>query len=161
MTPTPEDQAKLERLIHHALRDLPERRAPISLEQRVRTEIARRAARPWWRHGFAHWPLAARGTFLVLSAGVVKLVLVLVAWATGGFEALAWRETFAQPIAWLESGLTVAGAIGNSCEILVRSIPPLWLYGGLTFCAAMYAALYGLGAAAYRTYQTQRWLLFP
>jgi len=33
---------------------------------------------------------------------------------------------------------------------MVGSIPPLWLYGGLAFVALMYAAFFGLGAAAYR-----------
>ena len=33
----------------------------------------------------------------------------------------------------------------------IASIPPLWLYGGLAFVAALYATFFGLGAAAYRT----------
>jgi hypothetical protein len=31
------------------------------------------------------------------------------------------------------------------------SIPPLWLYGGAATIVALYLALFGLGAATYRT----------
>ncbi len=155
MTPTPEDQARLERLIHRTLRELPERHAPSSLEQRVRAEITRRAAQPWWRQGFAHWPLVARAAFMPLAGGIVALVLLFAGQMTTGLDIEA-RETLAKPISWFESVFTVASAIGNSFEIILRSIPPLWLYGGLAFCAAMYAALFGLGTAAYRTIQARR-----
>ena len=155
MTPSPENHEKLARLIHRTLRDLPERRAPRSLEQRVQAELARRAALPWWRLGFAHWPLPARAAFVPLAGGIVALVLLFSGRMTAGLDTEA-RETLAQPISWFESVLTVASAIGNFCEIILRSIPPLWLYGGLAFCAAMYAALFGLGTAAYRTLQAHR-----
>ena len=156
MTPTPEDQARLERLIHRTLRELPSRHAPSSLEQRVRTEIARRAALPWWRQGFAHWPLAARAAFVPLSTGIAALVLLMATRLATGFDNAALDESLAQPLAWLESARTVTGAIGHSFTIIWESIPPLWLYGGLAFCAVMYAALFGLGTAAYRTFQAQR-----
>ncbi|MEO6245693.1 MAG: hypothetical protein ABIQ12_09670 [Opitutaceae bacterium] len=155
MIPSPEDQTKLEHFVHRALRELPDYPAPTSLEQRVQAALARSAAQPWWRRGFAHWPLAARAAFIPLAGGLVALVVHLTGWMTAGLNIEA-RETLAQPISWLESVLTVASAIGNFFEIILRSIPPLWLYGGLAFCAAMYAALFGLGAAAYRTYQAQR-----
>lgn len=156
MTPTPEDHEKLERLIHRTLRELPARRAPRSLEQRVQAELARRAARPWWQQGFAHWPLPARAAFAVLSAGIVKIVLLLAAWVAVGFDSTAWRETFAQPIGWMEGGFAVIHAIGNFFEIMVRNIPSPWLHGGLAFCAVMYGALFSLGAAAYRTFNAPR-----
>ena len=35
----------------------------------------------------------------------------------------------------------------------IANIPPLWLYGGLTCVAALYATFFGLGAAAYRLYR--------
>jgi hypothetical protein len=34
---------------------------------------------------------------------------------------------------------------------LVRAVPPDWLYGAMAAGAVLYAALFGLGAAAYRT----------
>jgi hypothetical protein len=34
---------------------------------------------------------------------------------------------------------------------LVRAVPPTWLYEGAAVGAVLYALLFGLGAAAYRT----------
>ena len=38
----------------------------------------------------------------------------------------------------------------NFASQQLAAIPPLWLYGGLAFLAAMYATFVGLGATAYR-----------
>jgi hypothetical protein len=40
---------------------------------------------------------------------------------------------------------------GGLAALLVRVIPPLWLYGGLGLGILLYVMLFGLGAAAYRT----------
>ena len=139
-----------------ALRDLPPRPAPRSLEERVLAEIARRQALPWWRKSFAHWPGSARILFVVVSLGVTGLVLLLSGWGTAGIEALPLRSAFAQEFAWFENARAVFQALQGFFEIIVRNIPPIWFYGALGFLAAMYAAFFGLGAAAYRALQTQR-----
>lgn len=151
MKASPEDHQELERFVHRALRELPPRSAPRSLEQGVLAEIARRAALPWWRKSFNHWPVAARAAFLVLSLGIVKLALFGGVWAMAGFDSAQFRAAFAPQLAWMESGLAVVQAITAFFDIVLRNIPPLWLYGGLAFIGAMYVALFGLGAAAYRT----------
>jgi hypothetical protein len=156
MTPTPDPQEKLERLIQQTLREQPPRRAPRSLEQRVLAEIERRAALPWWRKSFVHWPVAARAGFVVLCAGLVKLAWTAGVWVTTGADTARFREAFAQPFSWMESGLAVVNAIMGFIEIMLRNIPPLWLYGGLVFFASMYAALFGLGAAAFRALRAER-----
>ena len=151
MIPTPDNHEKLERLIHQTLRELPPRRAPGSLEQRVLAEIERRVALPWWRKSFVQWPVAARAGFLTLSIGIVKLALLAAVWVMAGFDTVQFGEAFATQFSWMESGLAVVHAIAGFFDIMLRNIPPLWLYGGLAFIGAMYAALFGLGAAAYRT----------
>ena len=156
MNPAPPDPDPLEPLIHRTLRALPDRPAPRSLESRVLAEIARRAALPWWRKSFAHWPLGARAVFLVALAGVVKLVLLGAVWAMAGFDVAQFREAFATQFTWMEAGLTVMRAIADSCEIIGRSIPPLWLYGAVAVVAGTYAALFGLGAAAYKALRSSR-----
>ena len=156
MTPPPNPHEKLERALHEALRDLPARPAPRSLEQRVLAEIARRAALPWWRQSFIHWPMAARAVFLVACIGIVKLALMGSVWVMAGFDPAQFREAFTTQLTWLENGLAVVHAVTGSFEIIFRNIPPLWLYGGLAFLAAMYATLFGLGAAAYKTLYAQR-----
>lgn len=155
MTPT-DPHEKLERAIHQTLRQMPPRRAPSSLEQRVLAEIERRAALPWWRKSFAYWPLPARGAFIVLSAAVVKLAIMALVWAMAGFDTAQYREAFSTQFAWMQSGLMLWQTLTSSFEAVLRAIPPLWLYGGLAFVATMYVALFGLGAAAYRTLYATR-----
>ena len=155
--PSPDDRAqRLERAVHRALREIPARPAPASLEQRVLAEISRRAALPWWRKSFVHWPVAARAVFIVLLAGVVKVVLMGGVWVMAGFDVAQFREAFGTPVGWMEAGFTVMRAIADFFEILFRNIPPLWLYGGAVALAASYAALFGLGAAAYKALRIQR-----
>ena len=144
---TPDPNEKLEQAVDRTLRALPPRRAPFSLEQRVRAEIARRAALPWWRRSFAHWPIAAKAGFGVLSALAIYAVLAL----SGAVPAQS--GALAAPVAWIEGGLAVTRGIAGICETIVRSLPPLWLYGGLAFCGAAYALLLGLGAATWRHLQ--------
>jgi hypothetical protein len=148
----PPDEQKLEQLVHRTLRSLPPRRAPLTLEQRVLAELERRAALPWWRQSFTHWPLAARGAFILVSAGVVKLVLMAIVWAQVGFDAAAFAPQFAA----LQTATNLAGAVADACTAVLRSIPPLWLYGAAAVLAALYTTLFGLGAAAYRTLYANR-----
>ncbi|MSU49566.1 MAG: hypothetical protein EXS37_10845 [Opitutus sp.] len=156
MTPSPDHHEKLEQLIHRTLRDLPPRRAPQSLEARVLAELARRAALPWWRKSFVNWPVPARAGFLVLSVGVVKLVLIAAVWVMAGFDTAQFRDAFTQPFAWMETGLAVVNAISGFADIMLRNIPPLWLYGGIAIIASLYATLFGLGTVAYKALHAQR-----
>ena len=159
MTPTPSPENReqqLERSVHRALRELPARPAPRSLEQRVLAEIARRAALPWWRKSFVHWPVAARAVFIVALAGVVKLVLMGGVWVMAGFDAVQFRAAFATQLGWMEGGLAVVRATADFLDILIRNLPPLWLYGGAAVVALAYAALFGLGAAAYKALHARR-----
>jgi len=142
---TPEE---LEKLIHQTLRSLPDRRAPRSLEARVLAAIETRQSLAWWRQSFAHWPLAARAAFLVVT-GVLAAALIGLFFRSGSTvnpsAVLSGPAAFFAHLKSIASGLTGFGAL------LFRSIPVLWIYGGLAFFAAMYAALIGLGATAYRT----------
>jgi len=152
----PHDEQKLERLIHRTLRELPARRAPDTLEQRVMAELERRAALPWWHKSFAHWPMAARIVFLVVSAAVIGVAWNATVWAFSGFEAAQFQQIFATQLGWIENARVVVNAIVDFCQIILRNIPPLWLYGSLAVGAALYAAFFGLGAAAYRSLYARR-----
>lgn len=143
----PDPNEKLAQALDRTLRALPPRRAPFTLEQRVRAEIARRAALPWWRRSFAHWPLPVQAGFLAASALSAYALLAL------GGAIPAPAGSLAAPLAWIEGAFAVIRGIGGVCETVARSLPPLWLYGGLAFCGAAYAALMGLGAAAWRNLQ--------
>jgi len=143
---TPPDDKKLEHLIHQALHDLPPRRAPGSLELRVLAAIEQQARLPWWRQSFAHWPMPAQAAFIAVSIAVIAGILRL----PPGGEAFDSFRSLAANLAWFDAVGVVSAALADSVRIVTRSIPPLWLYGGLTLVAGLYATLFGLGAVAYR-----------
>ena len=153
MKRSPED---LEKFIHQTLRSLPARRAPHSLESRVRAAIEARSALPWWKQSFTQWPMAARVAFFIGSAGLAKLAIMAVVWAMSDFDSAQVANAFSTQLGWIQTVAAVFSGIGNFFETLYRSIPPLWLYGGLAVVAALYTALFGLGAAAYRMLYANR-----
>ena len=155
MKPIPDSQKQIEEWAHATLRDLPSRRAPRSLEERVLAEVQRRAALPWWRRSFSHWPVLAQASFFLFCAAVVRLVLAAGAWANAGFDPTQFRAALAAPLAWFDNLITIVSAASGFCDIMIRSIPSLWIYGGMVVFATMYATLFGLGAAAYKALQAR------
>lgn len=149
---TPPDDQKLERFIHQTLRDLPPRRAPHTLSARVLDAIQQRAAQPWWRKSFAHWPLPARGGFVGASLTLMLGIL----WLLSGVDAARLVGGIVPRPEWFGAVAAVISAFTDFFAIVVRTIQPPWLYGGLAFLATVYAALFGLGATAYRALQNRR-----
>jgi hypothetical protein len=140
MTPN-EPHEELERLVDRALRDLPLRRAPLTLESRVLGELERRAALPWWRRSFAYWPLLARAVFLVICGALIRVAFLGGATAVAGVRSLSWAR---------ELG-ALAASTAHLAASLAHTVPPAWAYEGVAVGAALYAVLFGLGAAVYRT----------
>jgi hypothetical protein len=138
---TNEPEETLERRLDRTLRELPLRRAPPTLESRVLGELGRRAALPWWRRSFAHWPLAARAVFLAICGASIRVALLGSATAAAGVRSLSWAQQLG----------ALAASGGNLAALLARMAPPLWVYEGIAVCGVLYAFLFGLGAAAYRT----------
>jgi hypothetical protein len=146
----PEDQQKLEASIHRVLRGLPDRRAPAGLEARVLAALSRRAALPWWRKSFAHWPPAVRALF-VLGAGVAAALVVAGVFVLGrspGANEVA--AGFSASYSWLVIARDVVAAGTARVRLFAASIPPLWLYGGAAALALCYASVAAAGAATYR-----------
>lgn len=152
----PREEQNLERLIGQAVRELPARRAPSSLEQRVQAEIARRAALPWWRKSFVHWPIAMRAAFVVICASVAGLAYTVVAWATAGVHLAEIKAAFAPEFRSVEVASRFVKALADFATVVFGAIPPLWLYAGLAVIVACYVTLFGVGAAAYRTLHSDR-----
>jgi hypothetical protein len=127
-----DDPEKLEQLVASLARAQPARRAPISLQGRVFAQIASQQVQlPWWRKGFAHWPLVARVLFLVASYGFIRLAIA------GVVSVVDFVRS-------------------SSLGSVLHAIPPMWLYGGAAFGFALYAVLFGLSTFAYRTLYVQR-----
>jgi hypothetical protein len=133
----------LEQLITRTLRQQPQRRAPATLEKRVLAQVGARAASPW-RKGFAHWPISARLAFFVASVGFVKVGLLIAAWLTAPLDSTARALDLPPQLAWAEALLVVVATVS-------RSLPSMWLHAGIAIIAILYAALFGIGASAYRT----------
>ena len=148
-----ESDDALERALSHAVDGLPLRRAPATLEARVFGELERRAALPWWRRSFTHWPLLARAGFVVICTALIKLAFLEGAVAIVGVRTL--HDSGALSPAWLQEIWVVAVAAGNLASLLARTVPPAWAYEGVVVCAVLYAVLFGLGAAVYRTLYLQ------
>jgi len=144
---------ELERLFDRTLRELPLRRAPPAFESRVLGELERRAALPWWRRDFAHWPLLARMAFLVICGGLVALAVLGGTGAVAGVRSLHWSGALSLSSA--HQALALAASLGNLAEWLWHIVPPIWLYEGIAVGAVLYAVLFGLGAAVYRTLYLQ------
>ena len=145
------DERQLEQLIGSVLRQQPLRRAPATLEARVLRELAAHAAQPGWKLGFSHWPRAARILCLPVGAALVPLSFLITSRLLSLWQSVqqstpanaaqsGWR--------WLESLGQALQSLGN---VLSRDIPQWWVYGGAGAALLMYAALFGLGAAAFRT----------
>lgn len=149
----PTSPDSLERLIGTAVRGLPPRHAPRTLEPQVLAEIERRLAQPWWRMSYAHWPAPVRLLFLIACAAVIALVVRASGWVISDVESRALVDLSLPGIAPATTSVSATLAAASS---LVRIIPPMWLYGGLGLIAVMYTTLFGIGAAAYRTLYVDR-----
>jgi hypothetical protein len=135
------------------LRDLPARRAPGSLESRVLRELERRIGLPWWRRGFAQWPLAARAAFVAVCIVVIGLSFLDGSWAITAARALI--DLGSGPMRGNHPAIAAMASTFESAMLLLHVMPAPWLYSGLAVGALLYAALFGLGAAAYRTLYLQ------
>jgi hypothetical protein len=148
------DPEKLESFVDQLVRGQPLRRAPASLEARVLAQLAlQQTPIPWWRKGFTHWPLAARVAFLIASYGFVRLAIA------GVMSIVAFvgsREIAGTAISWVHLGVEALSATASMCSLILRTIPPSWLYGMAVCGFALYALLFGLGTVAYRTLYVER-----
>ena len=152
----PNDNEKLEKLIHRTLRSLPDRRAPASLEARVLAEIQRRAALPWWRKAYADWPALVRAGFFAASAVAAALVVLGLIAVGQNAAVLRLAGQVAGQFAWIASAQDIAGSLAASFGAVFRAIPPIWLYGTIAAIVALYATLAAVGAATYQTLASGR-----
>ena len=150
MSKPPRDERQLEQYIGAVLGQQPLRQAPPALEARVLRELALRASKPWWLQGFSRWPWAARLLFLPLGLGLVQLSFLTTARLISLWQALQNSA----PASTAQSGLQTLGNLSQAVQTLgnmvIREIPQMWIYGGAGLALLLYAAMFGLGAAAFR-----------
>jgi hypothetical protein len=140
---------EMEARLGQALRTLPQRRAPATLESRVLDALARRVPLPWWRRSFGEWPAAARVAFGVTSAVLVVLTVLAAAAANANLGSLGGSHVLATPVL---HDASVFFDITRTLSVSLASILSSgWVLGCLIAGAALYAALFGLAIAGYRT----------
>jgi len=142
---------QLEQLVHHELRGLPLRKAPSTLESRVLAAIEHQATVAWYHKSWTYWPGAVKAAFLGVATGVSGAAIAAFYLVTQGADASALTAAAGERFAGVAALFHVVRWIATYTGDTIASIPPLWLYGGLAFVAALYATFFGLGAAAYRT----------
>ena len=142
------ESEKLERFVGQVLKAQPLRKAPPALEARVFVAIAQRAARPWWRESFLHWPIPARVAFLLASFGIVKLALMGVMWLITDTQA---APVVTRSVSAYEHAAGFVATLRSLVSTLIHAIPPQWLVGAIALTVLLYVALFVLGATAYRT----------
>jgi hypothetical protein len=150
MTQQTRDQV-LERLLTPILEKVPPRRAPPTLEQRVLAELQRRAALPWWRQRFIHWPVIAKGGFLGVCAALAALVSAAGYWSVAMLTDLRSGLSFD----WAREPMAIGSSAANLAVSLLHAVPSRWCYLALGAGATLYAIFFGLGAAAYRSLYLQ------
>jgi hypothetical protein len=133
------------------LRQQPLRRAPPGFEERVLRRIAQQSARSWYQLGFSHWPRSAQWLVLPLAAVLMSLLALL----DGPLGKLLQGARDSAPVGAAEAAAGALADLGHALqtlgEVVARSIPSAWLYAGAGLAALLYVALFGIGAAAFRT----------
>lgn len=145
-----------EPLIDRALRDLPLQSAPTDLQAKVFAEIRRRAALPWWRRPFVQWPMSIRMVFLALCLGLANSSIALLRWLSTEPRSAELSDVLSRPVTWLERCDGLMFGTQDFLALLLRHLPTPLLYGALFTVALLYVALFGIGAAAYRTLYANR-----
>lgn len=147
----PQNEKDLEQFIHRELRALPARRAPRSLESRVFAAIEAQNSIPWWHKSWSYWPMSIRAVFAavatIFAGSAVAACYALLSGGDATTVAAAATERLSVFVKLYHAGVWAFDLV----SYVFSSIPTLWIYGGLAFAATMYVALFGLGAAAYRS----------
>jgi hypothetical protein len=165
MTTREDRRQRLERLIQRALSELPQRRAPASLERRVieaiegRTGDASRQGSSWresvHRGGFASWPLTARAALIACCLASAIVVFLGLKELVTRIGLIAADPSIAGRLLALRHAGEAAAAFGALPARLIRAIPPDWLLGGVLATAVVYAVLFALVAIGYSTLYAQ------
>ena len=149
MNDSPESEDLAERALARLIRDLPPRQAPKSLEVRVLAELQSRQSGRWWQRRFAHWPVPARTAFISACTALIGFTLLDTPWSMLSARVVNAAVTWS--MSWSHPALGAMASAAQMSGWVSRVVPPNWLFAFLGLGALLYASLFGLGIAAYRT----------
>jgi len=158
---TPEREGDgLTQLIDRALRDQPAVKAPPRLAARVMAEVGRRAAMPWWRRSFAHWPAAMQLGFVAACTAAIGASLSLTLWsnlAQIAGRALAPVNGILTSIQGTAGSIVLVGRLlRHAGDAVLGGVAPWSFYWSALGIGALYLAFAGLVAATYRSLYIER-----
>lgn len=149
MKNSPDTNDRADRALTRLVQNLPLRPAPATLESRVMQRLQGQRTIAWWRRGFAHWPATARVLFVGTCMAIMGLSLLDTRWSMLGEGVL--QRAFRVTLSWT---YPAAGAIAPAFDMggwIAHALSSSWFYTLAAVAALLYAALFGLGIAAYRT----------
>jgi len=142
--------------VHKALSELPNRRAPRSLIDRVNAAIAMREALPWYSRGWTAWPAPARLLVAVASVAAVAAFVWLGVAGSEWFSAEPVREIAAERAPAVSALASAFFAVLEGLRIAIERMAQPYLIGILIVMSAAYAGCIGAGAGIYRFLHAQR-----
>ncbi|HVY24731.1 MAG TPA: hypothetical protein VG962_15405 [Steroidobacteraceae bacterium] len=154
MKPDNQTSQQLEQFVSKYCRQQPLRTAPATLQARVMRELQARAALPWWRKSFVHWPLWSQVLFVMAALLAAKLAL-MIADKVGG-HWLVSTGAAARSSALVQSVGTIATVSHDVSSQLFGMIPVSFIYGAVFVVAMLYLVLFGIGVTTYKTLYAAR-----
>lgn len=145
---------QLEQFVNKYCRQQPLRTAPATLQARVMRELQARAALPWWRKSFVHWPLWSQALFVMAALIAAKLLLML-ADRIGG-HWLVSTGAAARSSTLVQNVSTIATVSHDVSTQLFGMIPMPLVYGAVFVIAMLYLVLFGIGVTTYKTLYAAR-----
>jgi hypothetical protein len=146
----------LHRFVHKALSDLPNRRAPRSLIDRVNAAIAMREALPWFARGWTAWSAPARILTVVASVAAVATFAWLGLLGTEFFSTTSVREIATERAPMLSALGSALITLLEGLKMAVERVAQPYLLAALIIMGAGYAACIGAGAGIYRFLHSHR-----
>ena len=142
--------------VHKALSELPGRRAPRSLIDRVNAAIAMREALPWYARGWTAWPASARILTVVAGVAAVAAFAWLGVLGTEFFSANPVREIATERVPMVSALGSAFFTVLEGLKIAVERVAQPYLLAALIIMGAGYAACIGAGAGFYRFLHSHR-----
>jgi hypothetical protein len=91
-----------------------------------------------------------------MSVLVIALAFYALGQVSGRIDLQPVQNTLSADLHWLQVARGLFETAQHAVTALLGTISPLYLYGGVAVIGSLYLALFGLGAAAYRTLYAAR-----